>query len=354
MMKNKYFFYVKNRRKTVVLGLLMLPMTILMFSSCKREGKADKVAPIKVEIVTIDTIRSGMVRTYVGEIEESVSLALSFATGGKVEKVMVHEGDYVKEGQLLVTVNKTNAQSAYNSAKAQLDQAEDAYRRLKQVYEKGSLAEVKWVEMLTNLEKARSLEQIAYKQLNDCELYAPCAGVVGTCNAKVGGALLPGEPAVTLLGVNQVSVVFAVPENEVSAVPIGRETEIVVPALNDLVLKGKVSEKSIASNPVAHSYQVKIDLPNANRKLLPGMVCKVYFSQSNEAGFVIPANCVQTRPEGLSIWLVKNGKPERRIIEASEYVVNGVLVTKGLYQDDTLIVAGQQKLFTGAEIVIAE
>lgn len=340
--------------KRIFSFFLLMIGALCVFSSCKREEKASKSDPIKVKIITIDTIRSGMVRTYVGEIEESVSLALSFATGGKVEKVMVHEGDYVREGQLLVTVNKSNAQNAYNSAKAQLEQAEDAYRRLKQVYEKGSLAEVKWVEMLTNLEKARSLEQIAQKQLNDCELYAPASGVVGKCNAIVGASLLPGEPAVTLLGVNQVSVVFAIPENEVSSVPIGYETDIVVPALNDMVLKGKVSEKSITSNPVAHSYQVKIDLPNANRKLLPGMVCKVFFSQSNEAGFVIPANCVQTRPEGLSIWLVKNGKPERRIIETAEYVVNGVLVTKGLYQDDTVIVSGQQKLFTGAEIRIED
>ena len=325
---------------------------LLSLSSCRHGENADKSAPIKVKVITIDTVRSGLLRTYVGEIEEKLSLSLSFATGGKVEKVMVHEGDYVREGQLLVTVNTATARNAYNSAKAQLEQAEDAYRRLKIVYDQGSLAEVKWVEMLTNLEKARSMEQIAKKQLSDCELYAPASGVIGKCNARVGVGLLPGEPAVTLLDVSEVSVTFAVPENEISSLPIGRETNIIIPALNDMVLQGQVSEKSITSNPVAHSYQVKIALPNSNRKLLPGMVCKVVVDQPNEDGFVIPANCVQTRPEGLCIWVVKNGKPERRIIEATEYVVNGVLVLEGLHQDDTVIVEGQQKLFTGAEITI--
>ena len=325
---------------------------LLSLSSCRHGENADKSDPIKVKVITIDTVRSGLLRTYVGEIEEKLSLSLSFATGGKVEKVMVHEGDYVREGQLLVTVNTATARNAYNSAKAQLEQAEDAYRRLKIVYDQGSLAEVKWVEMLTNLEKARSMEQIAKKQLSDCELYAPASGVIGKCNARVGVGLLPGEPAVTLLDVSEVSVTFAVPENEISSLLIGRETDIIIPALNDMVLQGQVSEKSITSNPVAHSYQVKIALPNSNRKLLPGMVCKVVVDQPNEDGFVIPANCVQTRPEGLCIWVVKNGKPERRIIEATEYVVNGVLVLEGLHQDDTVIVEGQQKLFTGAEITI--
>lgn len=338
-------FWNKRILLLIIGGVMLLSLT-----SCKHGEKADKSEPIKVSVITIDTVRSGMVRTYVGEIEERLSLSLSFAAGGKVEKVQVHEGDYVREGQLLVTVNTATARNAYNSAKAQLEQAEDAYRRLKIVYDQGSLAEVKWVEMLTNLEKARSLEQIAKKQLSDCELYAPASGVIGKCNARAGVGLLPGEPAVTLLDVSEVSVTFAVPESEISSLPLGRETSIIIPALNDMVLKGTVSEKSITSNPVAHSYQVKIALPNANRKLLPGMVCKVEVNQPNEMGFVIPANCVQTRPEGLSVWVVCDGKPERRIITTAEYVVNGVLVLDGLHQDDTLIVEGQQKLFTGAEI----
>ena len=340
-----YRLWIKKMLVIMAGGLMLL-----LPSSCRHSEKAEKSEPIKVSVITIDTVRSGMMRTYVGEIEEKLSLSLSFAAGGKVEKVLVHEGDYVREGQLLVTVNTATARNAYNSAKAQLEQAEDAYRRLKIVYDQGSLAEVKWVEMLTNLEKARSLEQIAKKQLSDCELYAPASGVIGKCNARVGVGLLPGEPAVTLLDVSEVSVSFAVPESEISSLPIGRETNIIIPALNDMVLRGKVTEKSITSNPVAHSYKVKIALPNQGRRLLPGMVCKVVVDQPNEEGFVIPASCVQTRPEGLSVWVVRDGKPERRIITTTEFVVNGVLVLDGLHQNDTVIVEGQQKLFTGAEI----
>lgn len=339
-------------KKRIIFGLAVLMIVLIAFPSCKRGESAAKSAPIPVEIMTVDTVRSGMIRTYVGELEESLSLSLSFPLGGKIEKILVHEGDFVRTGQLIATINRNNAQNTYNSAKAQLEQAEDAYRRLKIVYDQGSLAEIKWVEMLTNLEKARSLEQIAVKQLNDCELYAPTSGVVGKCNAKVGASVLPGEPAVTLLDVCEINAVFSVPESEISTVPIGRETDIRIPALNDLILRGRVSEKSITSNPVAHSYQVKIPLPNAKRKLLPGMVCKIILAQSNSEGFVIPASCVQTRPEGTSVWVIKNGKPERRIINAAEYVVNGILVTDGLHQDDTLIVSGQQKLFSGAEISI--
>jgi len=308
---------------------------------------------VKVNVCVMDTLSGENVRTYVGEVEENASLSLGFATGGRVEKVLVHEGDRVRAGQLLVTINRSNAQSAYNSAKAQLDQAEDAYRRLKKVYDQGSLAEVKWVEMLTNLEKARSLEQIARKQLSECALYAPSAGVVGKCNAKAGVSLLPGEPALTLLDLKSVSVTFSVPESEIATVPEGGEARILVPALQNRTLTGKISDKSMTSNPVAHSYEVKVALPNADRQLLPGMVCKVYLNNDKGAGFVIPAKAVQTRPEGLGIWVVRNGKPERRIVKVADYVANGVVVTEGVGIGDTIITGGMQKLYNGAEITIS-
>ena len=339
------------KRHNINMYTFILICTLFAFG-CKNKVEISETQPIKVNICVIDSLSGENVRTYVGEIEENASLSLSFVAGGRVERVLVHEGDRVQSGQLLCTVNRANAQSAYNSAKAQLDQAEDAYKRLKKVYDQGSLAEVKWVELLTALEKARSLEQVAKKQLSECSLYAPSSGVVSKCNAKSGAALLPGEPAVTLMDLKKVSVTFAVPESEIASISIGREASIVIPALDNRTIKGKITDKSMNSNPVAHSYEVKIALSNTDKLLLPGMVCKVYLSQDEHAGFVIPANCVQTRPEGLSVWILHQGKPDRRIIKVSDYVANGVVVTSGINLGDTIITSGMQKLYKGAKISI--
>ena len=333
-------------------GILPMATALLLLPcACRHVEKVEKSEPIRVRVMTIDTVCSGMVRTYVGEVEEKTSLPLGFAGGGKVERVYVREGDHVRAGQLLVTVNAATARNAYNSAKAQLDQAEDAYKRLKKVYDQGSLAEVKWVEMLTTLEKARSLEQIAKKQLADCELYAPASGVIGKCNAVAGVSLMPGEPAVTLLDMKEVAAVFTVPENEIDRIPVGRTATILIPALENMTLEGKVTEKSMTSNPGSHSYKVKVSLPNAKGKFLPGMVCKVYMEQSDQMGYVVPAKAVQTRPEGLAVWTVSHGKACRRLISSTEYVADGVLVKEGLRAGDTIVTEGYQKLYNQAPVV---
>ncbi len=334
------------KKITIIVAFIL---SLLAFSGCKQKTVQEVRKPIPVEVMVVDTVAGGMTRTYVGEVEENLSVAVSFPMGGRVERVYVHEGDHVREGQTLVVINNANAQNAYNSTKATLDQAEDAYKRLKKVYDQGSLAEVKWVEIQTDLEKARSMEQIARKQLEDCTLKAPISGVVSTCNAKAGGSLLPGEPAVTVLDMGRISVTFSVPESEISSVVVGKEAFVYVPALNNRMLTGRITERGVTASRVSHSYQVKVAFPNADKSLLPGMVCKVLLEQPENQGFVIPAKCVQTRPEGLSVWVVENGKAQHRLITSSEFVANGVLVTSGLHPGDTIITAGMQKLYVNAE-----
>lgn len=332
--------------------ILTAATLLLAVTACKKSAPPKERPAIPVQVMVVDTVAGGMTRTYVGEVEENLSVAVSFPMGGRVERVYVHEGDRVRAGQILATVNSNNAQNAYNSAKASLEQAEDAYKRLKKVYDQGSLAEVKWVEMETTLEKARSMEQIARKQLEDCTLTAPVAGVVGSCNAKAGASLLPGEPAVTLLDMGSVAVTFSVPEGEISTVNVGDEATVCVPALDNRLLAGRITDRSVSASRVSHSYQMKIAFPNADKSLLPGMVCKVLLCQSENQGFVIPAKCVQTRPEGLSVWVVEKGRAQHRLITSTAFVANGVLVSSGLHPGDTVVTAGMDKLYTKAELRI--
>ena len=327
-------------------------MLILVVTACKKTAPVKERAALPVQVMVVDTVTGGMTRTYVGEVEENLSVAVSFPMGGRVERVYVHEGDRVRAGQILATISKSTAQNAYNSAKASLDQAEDAYNRLKKVYDQGSLAEVKWVEIQTTLEQARSMEQIARKQLEDCTLTAPVAGVVGSCNAKAGGSLLPGEPAVTILDMGKVSVTFSVPESEISTVNVGDEASVCVPALDNRIMNGKITDRSVSASRVSHSYQVKIAFPNPDKSLMPGMVCKVLLNESDSQGFVVPAKCVQTRPEGLSVWVVENGRAQHRLITSTAFVANGVLVSSGLHPGDTVITAGMDKIYTNAELII--
>ena len=115
-------------------------------------------------------------------------------------------------------------QNTYQAAKAALKQAEDAYQRMKELHEKGSLAEMKWVEVQSKLQQAQSMEAVARKNLTDCQLYAPFSGVIAEKSLEVGQNVVPGVQVLKLVSDDRLKVRISVPETEIARVARGAES----------------------------------------------------------------------------------------------------------------------------------
>ena len=150
-------------------------------------------------------------REYVGSIGSEVEMDLFFPLGGKLTKVAVHNGQRVKKGQVLAEVDATTSRSLWGSACAALRQAEDAYRRMQRVHEEGGISDVRWVQMETDLEKARQAETAARQRVEDCVLRAPFDGVVSCGTHHVGEELKPVEPFARVIDMGRLRVAFSVP-----------------------------------------------------------------------------------------------------------------------------------------------
>jgi multidrug efflux pump subunit AcrA (membrane-fusion protein) len=80
------------------------------------------------------------------------------------------------------------------------------------------------------------------------------------------------------------------------------------------------------------------------------MVCRAKISKEHVNGYIISSGCVQTQRNGHSVWVLRNGRTERVMIQIGDFVENGVLVTEGLTAGDTVISKGYQKMFQGARV----
>ena len=214
--------------------------------------------------------------------------------------------------------------------------------------------DVRWVQMETDLEKARQAELTARKRLEDCSLRATFSGIVSCGERYVGQSLKPGEAFCKLFDLKKPVVRFAVPEQEINLIKVGDEIEAEIPALGSKVMKLKISDKSMIANPMGHTYNVMAkfcsDIP---KEMLPDMVAKVKVKLEGGAGIVVPSSCVQTMPEGTVVWTIENGRAKHRLIEVGDFQHNGVFVVSGLKSSDTIVTDGQQKLYTGAKIKVA-
>jgi len=89
-------------------------------------------------------------------------------------------------------------QNAYTISKTALEQAQDTYNRMKELYDGGSLPEMQWIQIENQLKSATASEAMAKKALADTKLYAPFSGYIASKNAEVGQNAAPGMSIVKL------------------------------------------------------------------------------------------------------------------------------------------------------------
>ena len=305
---------------------------------------------IAVGVQQIDTM-GGLVRnSYPGYLEEGNSVDISFKYGGTLQTLNVKEGSMVRKGQVLARVASPQMESTQRSAQATLEQAQDAYDRLKKVHDNGSLPEIKWREMVANLEKAQAALDLANAMLADNTVTAPFDGTVNNLNVVKGESITPLKPVMRIISTEGLVVKISVPENEIAKVHIGDEAQILIPALDDRRCKGHIIEKNMTASLLTHSYPVKVLIDDRDEAFTPGMIAKVVLSADVDNGIVIPANAVLINNDGKFVWVAKDGRATRQSITISGYSGTGVVVSEGLHSGDIVIVEGYQKISEGMKV----
>ena len=331
--------------------LLIVPISLLLMGCGENKDKNQNYTPVIPVEITVANVESDVdFRNYIGTLQSEMKIALSFPLGGTITEIYVRNGQKVKKGDIIAKVDETSAKSLHDAALASLNQAEDGYIRLKQVHEEGGVSDVRWVQMETDLEKARQTEISTRKHLEDCTIYAPQDGIISMGERVIGENMHPAEAFCHLIDINKLIVEFSVPEKEIGMINVGDKAFAEIQALNVVDETMVIYDKSIVSNPFGHTYTVKARINLDSKDALPGMVVKIRLNITSHSGIIIPASCVQTMPNGLAVWAVKNGKSYRRIIEVGDFVKNGVLVTNGLDYGDTVVTVGYQKLYNGASV----
>lgn len=334
-------------------GLLGL-LTLLVLCGCSDEKDSGIKAPIRVMTEIVSASTSANTQSYVGIVEESEATSVSFTSMGVVKRVLVSEGQTVGRGQLIAEMDDTQARNLLSGAEAQMSQANDALKRYKMLYDNGSLPEVKWVEVQSKVAQAKSQLEIAQKNLKDCKLTAPVAGIIGKKMVGAGETALPSQTVVTILDISNVKVKVAIPEVEMSGITANTPTMIKVEAANKEISGGKI-EKGIQADALTHTYDIRINVQNDDRKLLPGMVANVSLIPTNDDKnyYNVPITSVQKKVDGsLFVWVVdKDNTAHRQAVSIGDTMGNRISITHGINSGDRIVIEGYQKLSEGTKVV---
>ena len=268
--------------KRIDCRLAVAVLLVVGLCSCGEKDKQEQKAPTRVKTQMVSPGFVDNAQTYVGIVEEREATAVSFTGMGVVKRVLVSEGQAVNRGQLIAELDDTQARNVLSGAEAQMTQADDALKRYTMLHDNGALPEVQWVEIQSKVAQAKSQLEVAKKNLADCQLMAPVGGIIGKKIIGAGETAMPSQAVVNILDISTVKVKVAIPEAEIGSISADTRSAIQVDAIGSSFEGGRI-EKGVVADALTHTYDIRINVANADRKLLPGMVASVKFTPEGSA-----------------------------------------------------------------------
>lgn len=373
---------------------VLLPVTSL--GACRQ---APVPLPARaVELVEVQPRDAGALSRFTGSLAPWEQVELSFAVPGKVQSVAqveeggrarpIQEGDLVKKGQLLATLDdndyrlKARATAAsMQSAAAQVGAAETSLAQLAAELERarklraaGAIAAAELERAETSFAAARSNAEMAKAQrlaaseqhalarstVEDARIVSPIDGVLARRMVDAGESVAPGMVALSVIDVGRLRVMFGVPAHRVGEMSLGRKLPVYVEGITGEALVGTITKVQPVADPVMRSFSVEISLPNAEGLLRPGMVASIAAGQEEQASaLLIPlesvvrsAQSTAGAKDGFAVWVLPPGsdKVAQRPLVLGDLYGNEVRVHQGLAAGERVVTRGAQLLREGDQV----
>jgi RND family efflux transporter MFP subunit len=223
-----------------------------------------------------------------GTIKGVTEIPLKFEINGVIKKINFREGEKIKQGDLIASIDSRDVELRVSYAKAKFNSAQAGYNSVqkqleihKKLYEAGAIIKSKMEQIELEvesaryqLETARSEEELASNEMRKTFLYAIKDGVMGVRDAEEGEFVTPQDKVAIVYEINDVYVEAGVVERDIEKVKLGQTAKIFVDAYPTVAFEGTVAYIFPVIEGKSRTLTVKIKVPNPNSLLLPGMFAR--------------------------------------------------------------------------------
>jgi HlyD family secretion protein len=371
----------------VVVGVVLVLLAILAWKFFV--GKTLEVRTVAAREVT----SNGGDRTVLnasGYVTARRAATVSSKVTGKVVEVLVEEGMRVKEGQILARLDDTNVKTSLQVAEAQLEssrttldetraqlkQAELEFRRATDLAKQkiASQSELDRAESEANTLKARLERQqrdviVAERtvaswqqQLDDTIIRAPFAGIVTTKNAQPGEMISPMSVGgftrtgiCTIVDMESLEIEIDVNESYINRVAANQPVEATLDAYSEWKIPCKVIAIIPTADRQKSTVKVRVGFDKLDPRVLPEMGVKVAFRETGSGGaanraVIVPKAAVRNQDGRDVVFVMQNGKAERRAVAISSALDNEVTVSAGVSGGEKVIVESPADLMDGSVV----
>ena len=333
---------------------LVFPLLLAGLAACSDEpptssrggwGAVTKVVTAQVELrPMVDEIEA------LGTAHANESIEIQPRVASLIDRIDFEEGQLVKKGDLLVELENNEIVAGLAVAEASLSESRSIYQRSKSLATSQAISASNLEQLLAQVQVDEAQVEAARARLANTLILAPFDGRVGLRRVSPGSFVNTSTVITTLDDVSRIKLDFSVPETFLTVVKEGMDIIAHSLVYPDREFLGTVSSVDTRLDPVSRSVQVRALIPNTEGMLKPGMFLTVDLQRDRGDVLVAPEQAIV--PEGTRqfVYVVKDGKAEKRPVILGRRVPGFVTIEAGLEAGEEIVTEGTHKIRDGSGV----
>ncbi|MFZ4801729.1 MAG: efflux RND transporter periplasmic adaptor subunit [Chlorobium sp.] len=350
------------KKKFLLLSLLILLVSGLFMLSQRHEKPHTPKVP---EAKSVDRIPVSVAQAFrvavrdsfstVGTIEAFREADIFSESAGLVRKVSAEPGDHKRAGDALFLLDDELSTIRQRKAEAFFRQKKKDFERYSNLYREGAIPLSAYEIMQLQTEDAEAELVAATRKNSDAKIKSPFAGVVTARFVEQGELVREGMKVAHLVDLAKVKIILFVPEREILKFVEGALLKVSSDLLPGEIFTAKVSSVSDKSGR-DHTFRVELLLQNSGKaKFRSGMFVRVLSSgKDDRPALVVPRVALVSGIRKPELFIVRNGKAFLKPFVVGRELHKNLEVLEGLAPGDSVVVSGQNELYTGANVLVID
>lgn len=316
-------------------------------------GAAERPA-LRVTAVTVEPSQLNEMVSSTGSLLADEGVELQAETDGKVVTILFREGARVRKGDLLVKLNDEDLAATRARAQYRKELAALRERRVAQLLRQGVARQEEYDTALNEVNVQSAEIALTEAQMRKTEIRAPFDGVVGLRYVSEGSYVNASTRIATLQRLDRIKVDFSLPEKYAARLKIGSPLAFSV-AGSERRYQARIYAIDPRIDTATRTVMIRAVAENPQARLLPGAFASVHVTlDSLDNALLVPAVALIPGLSQTSVFVARDGKVERRAVEAGTRTADQVHVLSGLVPGESVITSGLQQLRPGQRVVIID
>lgn len=328
-------------KRKILVGFLLI-FSSLAIISCGEEKVESKNleqiyneegVPVKImEITEASFSKELTYNTILTGIKESAASAM---IGGRIEKVLVKVGDYVKKDQVLFTFPADAPSAQFDQAKVAFENSKNMYERYQKLFDVGGISAQDLDNVKTQYEVNKANFELASKMV---KVLAPISGYVTKINVRESDDVRKETLLATIADLSKLKGSIQVSESDISDVTRGTKA---LAEWQGIKVEGKVTQVDMAMNPMTQAFNADVVFENRDKKLKAGVTADITLIGSNTNNVITLNRKNLVFNGGMPfVFVVKNGVAMKQEVKVGKNNGLSVEVLEGINLGDKLVTEG--------------